>query len=80
MTATVLMGVFYRLEMPVIKGHVRKAYALGVMRLFQARMKFGFWRSRHGMKLIAVTFLGAGFKRPLDIISRDPGIRLLQKA
>lgn len=47
------------MEMPVIKGRVHKAYALGVMRLFQARMKFGFWRSRHGMKLIAITFLAA---------------------
>ncbi|WP_342651232.1 hypothetical protein [Pseudomonas sp. REB1044] len=44
--------------MSAIKARLHKAYALTVMRIFQAKTKFGFWRSRHGMKLIAIPVLG----------------------
>ena len=47
------------MNMPLFKARFHKAYAAGVLRLHQAKIKFVFWRLRHGLKLVILTLLAA---------------------
>ncbi|WP_353231996.1 hypothetical protein [Pseudomonas helleri] len=56
--ATRLIGAFYRMDTSIIKARLHRTYALTAMRIFHAKTRFRLWRSRHGMKLIAIPVLG----------------------
>lgn len=41
------------------KTRLHQTYAVCVLRLHQAKIKFGFWRSHHGLRLVILTLLAA---------------------